>query len=443
MVSDDDLARLSGRSVLVADDDPDVRGLFEKTLRKVGMTVRSVKDGQAALEALRESPPDVIITDIFMPRVDGWELLARLRRDFNACHIPTIILSWKEDLLERVKDLKAGASGYMLKEADRKQILYTVARALLPRLTLEKRIVEEEEIMGRVERVGVLPLLATAMQLRQSCRVHITEHWNFYEAHIADGEIVAVTRTATDGSFSSGQKALERLVGVATGRFAVIPPSASTPKRQIDGGTWNAIDIAAEKLTILVSRLVDTGFTENTKIVIDDEEATTYGRILPPSLGALLSKLRSGKSLRDIVLESDSSADVLETLLVDLVRAGVIVDVRSETGTTIPPPPLSASTEAQPRQPVDSETSFPPSRSSGDFALSTGNHPEQPAETERLEALERKMGFYRGASVVLLVLCLSLATSLAIHVWLNYSSPSVKTPASSLETHAQEATRTP
>ncbi|MCU0662973.1 MAG: response regulator [Myxococcota bacterium] len=426
MVSDEDIAQLYGRSALVADDDADVRALFEKTLGKVGMKVRCVDDGQAALEALHENPPDVLITDIVMPRLDGWELLARLRRDFTARHIPTIILSWKEDLLERVRDLKAGASGYMLKEADRKQILYTVARALLPRLTLERRLTAEEDVIGRVERVGVLPLLATTMLLRPSCRVHITEHWNFYEVHLTGGEIVAVTRTATDGSFSSGPRALERLVGVAAGRFAVVDPSPTTPKRQLEGNAWATVKMAAERLSGMVTRLVDAGIAGNAIVVLDEEEAAAYGRILPPSLGALLNKLRAGQTLRSIFTESETAPDVLETLLVDLVRAGVVIDVKLVGEASIPPPPVESVVESVPAAPPAVRHSEPPMPLSDDelaeLATPIVRYQSLPPVPKgltdpRIVALEHKKRLYRGATLVLGVLCLSLSAALAISVY--------------------------
>ena len=121
---------LHGRRILVADDDPAVVWFFAGLLREAGAIVIEALDGQSALELARKKPPDLVVSDILMPGVDGFALCRELRRDLALAHVPVILISWKEDFLQRMRELDAGAAGYLRKEAGSHQILATVAQVL-------------------------------------------------------------------------------------------------------------------------------------------------------------------------------------------------------------------------------------------------------------------------------------------------------------------------
>jgi chemosensory pili system protein ChpA (sensor histidine kinase/response regulator) len=94
--------------VFVIDDDQIVRRLAGAILERGGHEVVSLEDGQAALKALEHSTPDMVVTDLMMPRMDGFELLRRLRADARWSELPVIVLTARltpEDLkqAEQVK----------------------------------------------------------------------------------------------------------------------------------------------------------------------------------------------------------------------------------------------------------------------------------------------------------------------------------------------------
>jgi CheY-like chemotaxis protein len=82
---------LSG--ILVVDDEPDLRAIARRVLERAGHEVREAGDGQAALDLVGQSPPDLILTDIMMPLMDGYELIRRIQADPATAEIPILAMS--------------------------------------------------------------------------------------------------------------------------------------------------------------------------------------------------------------------------------------------------------------------------------------------------------------------------------------------------------------
>jgi PAS domain S-box-containing protein len=100
--------------VLVADDNADMRQYVVRLLAEHYRT-EVVPDGEAALAKAREQPPDLVLTDVMMPRLDGFQLLRELRSDSRTRHVPVIMLSARAGEESRVEGLEAGADDYLVK----------------------------------------------------------------------------------------------------------------------------------------------------------------------------------------------------------------------------------------------------------------------------------------------------------------------------------------
>lgn len=101
--------------ILVAEDDQDIRDLIAITLQFSGFEVDSVADGIQVLERVQEQPFDLILLDVRMPRMTGYEACRRLREDEATRDIPIVFLSAKGQEEEIKKGLEAGAASYILK----------------------------------------------------------------------------------------------------------------------------------------------------------------------------------------------------------------------------------------------------------------------------------------------------------------------------------------
>lgn len=119
-------------TILLADDDPSVSQFVDVILKQAGYTVVRAGDGVEAIERVRQAPPDLILLDILMPRLDGLEVLRSLRRNPHTSQIPVIMLTQKGDVEDRLKGLESGADDYVPKPFVPQELLVRV-HALLRR----------------------------------------------------------------------------------------------------------------------------------------------------------------------------------------------------------------------------------------------------------------------------------------------------------------------
>ncbi len=117
------------RRVLVIDDDPDIRGLLRELLERAGYDVSEAANGRLGLRSLYADQPDLVVLDVAMPELDGWETLERIR---DLSEVPVLMLTARTAELEKVRGLKAGADDYVPKPFGRQELLARV-EALLRR----------------------------------------------------------------------------------------------------------------------------------------------------------------------------------------------------------------------------------------------------------------------------------------------------------------------
>ncbi|MDK1471927.1 SpoIIE family protein phosphatase [Streptomyces sp. 549] len=121
--------------VLVADDNADMREYLSRILRDAGYRVSTAHDGQEALEAVRSDAPDLVVSDVMMPRRDGLSLVGALRADPRTAALPVLLLSAKAGQEASIEGLQAGADDYLVKPFAAAELLARVrANAELARL---------------------------------------------------------------------------------------------------------------------------------------------------------------------------------------------------------------------------------------------------------------------------------------------------------------------
>lgn len=119
--------------VLVVEDDAAIREALSYNLGREGYQVEVVADGAAALAAVRQHTPDVVILDLMLPGMDGFEVTRALRKDNN---VPILMLTARDDEIDRVLGLEMGADDYLTKPFSMRELLARV-KAMLRRVEME------------------------------------------------------------------------------------------------------------------------------------------------------------------------------------------------------------------------------------------------------------------------------------------------------------------
>ncbi len=137
--------------VLVVEDNPDVRVFISDNLSAAGHRVVQASHGRMGLDKAREHLPDLIVTDIMMPEMDGIEMCRQLHSDILTSHIPVIILTARSGEEEKIEGLRTGVDDYLTKPFSARELLLRVANLIAIRRELRKRfstalVIRPEEV---------------------------------------------------------------------------------------------------------------------------------------------------------------------------------------------------------------------------------------------------------------------------------------------------------
>jgi signal transduction histidine kinase/DNA-binding response OmpR family regulator len=174
----DDLGRVApvegaaNSLVLLADDNADMRNYVRRLLESAGFKVEAVSDGKAALKAALRTKPDLVLSDVMMPELDGFGLLAALRAEPDLRDVPVVLLSARAGEEAKVEGLRSGADDYLIKPFAASELLARVEVHLkLARMRRETAhaLREEAETLEKLNRVGTA--IAAEINLEQAVQV--------------------------------------------------------------------------------------------------------------------------------------------------------------------------------------------------------------------------------------------------------------------------------
>lgn len=179
--------------ILVVDDEWNMRNLLRIYLDKNGIEVKEAKNGTEAIELINSNPFDLVILDVMMPDMDGWEVCSKIRETYN---IPILMLTARTETRDKVQGLNLGADDYLTKPFDPEELLARV-NALLRRARISKEstnestmisfpgvridpdgrqiFIQEQEVIFTPKEFDILYLLATHHNQVFS-REHIVSH---------------------------------------------------------------------------------------------------------------------------------------------------------------------------------------------------------------------------------------------------------------------------
>jgi CheY-like chemotaxis protein len=327
---------LEGTRIVVADDDPAVCWFMAGVLKTAGARVYEARDGERALEIAKHCEPDLVVTDVLMPKLDGFALCRALKRDVVLRDVPVVLLSWKEDLLQRVRELGADADGYLRKEASAGVVVQRVRELLHRRARLAQRIAANGEIRGRLDGFTAHTLLRMACKHRPASTLSLRDATYLYEIEIRDGRPIRATRSNTSGVFERGPQVIAALLGVGDGRFVVAPPredgEVGVVQRELDGALGEQLlpvigaARAAQRLLSGANLLGVEGITLDASALADYLVAT------PEPARGLMRRIAAGEAPRALITRGDAAAWLVEDVLADAAAHGAVRAVLDREG---------------------------------------------------------------------------------------------------------------
>jgi CheY-like chemotaxis protein len=119
-----------GKKVLVVDDHPDAVNILTMILQKRGYQTVSAQDGVEALQKIQDESPELVLLDVMMPKMDGYDVCRAVKADPKTCHIPIVMLSARTDAASKERGLDLGAADYIAKPIDPAKTLEKIKKYL-------------------------------------------------------------------------------------------------------------------------------------------------------------------------------------------------------------------------------------------------------------------------------------------------------------------------
>lgn len=124
------MAVLPQKRILIADDEPDIVRILSILLRAMGYAIDAAADARTALAMAQDAPPDLVILDVMMPDLSGYEACKVLKSDPATRGVPVLMISAKVQTADRLSGMEAGADGYLGKPFENSELLKQVQRLL-------------------------------------------------------------------------------------------------------------------------------------------------------------------------------------------------------------------------------------------------------------------------------------------------------------------------
>lgn len=310
--------------VLVIDDDPSIAQLLAKGLVNAHFEVDVASNGALGLEKAIATRPDLILCDIMMPEMDGWQLFHRLRSDYRINETRFVFLSCYSGFEDRLKALGVQAEAYLAKGILLSQVMTRIAQILEPRRAF-RRIAEKgfaAPYNGRIAPLGIKFVLSVLANSKASGELRVENVWHKLSLRVSNGQPVA----AEDQGLVklTGFDAFLQLCGQSMGEITFEQAAPLSESAEL-GGMSELMAQAEEHLTVHEQRVIETQLVTAPSLRIDPQLLDFYMTVAPERVMPILQAVKQRLSPRDIIASLDISPLEIEEVLKDLVRKRIVL----------------------------------------------------------------------------------------------------------------------
>ena len=225
------------QKILIVDDNPSVLKLLNISLNKAGYEVIEAENGEEAFDIANKELPDLIISDIMMPQMDGLELCWMIRENSKVPIVPFIFLTSFEDAEMEIRGFRAGADEYLNKPIDRKELLQRVEDLLARTKNLKEMETKSDTHKGFSGNLNELSIVELVQMLNLNKKTGILQINSSIKGNIylKDGQLFAA-----EANDKKGEQAVYDLVAENVGTFN-FQITEYNVDRNIENSTMNVI----------------------------------------------------------------------------------------------------------------------------------------------------------------------------------------------------------
>ena len=305
---------------LVVDDDEALLDIARRFLEHRGFAVSLALNGEAALELGQARPPDVVVSDIMMPGMDGWALLRAFREDHRLWEIPFIMLSCHDEYMDRLRRVGAGADAYLAKGIRGEDLSAAVVGGVARTREVWENAAPGIRLDGRLERVGPLNLLRALAYQKVTGTLHARSPWVACTLGLDGGQLVAAS-VQSQPVASSGTDAVMTYVMFRSGDFVFEPRNVPPPG---PGQDVEAMLAAACRAANAHDQAVrEATMVKGGRLAVEPSLLALYEQVTTGVPPPVLAALASGASPGEVMEQTGESPLLVEWVVRDLVRKGV------------------------------------------------------------------------------------------------------------------------
>jgi DNA-binding response OmpR family regulator len=313
--------------VLAVEDQPELLNLVSKHLARAGFEVMQARDGVEGVEAALATPFDLIVSDLNMPRMDGWEMIRALKADHRTAEVPVIVLSAYEDFRETLRAAQAGAYDYLAKAKSglSEAVITCALGAITPRLEALFGLLVNEPLTIRAQTVGIQWALRALARLKSTGVLALQDDWGSYRLEVKDGQPVQV-RVDLPHLRIAGVPAFAKILMArhAQGSFTHVPVSTGGPN-PLTMSMEELIQRTCDQLNSVESRALEKNLAAATDFDMDPELYDLFRKVAVDwkrELARAVCELKVPPA--DLARTLNISPEQVTNGLRDLIRRGVI-----------------------------------------------------------------------------------------------------------------------
>ena len=316
------LAGLDQPTVLLVDDEPSLLKLYSTLFTKKNWTVYTATDGNEGLYAALEYRPDVVVSDIMMPNLDGWGFLSSLRTDYRILESKFVLLSCHGEYLSKLNEASAGADAYIAKGTRGTEILRKVNELIFERRNFIASITAGLTFSAELRSLGPQFLLNALGSRGATGTLKITNRFGEYKIEHDRGMITNATMSAGDAVVKDEEALLSALC-LEDGKVEFFmerlmePPRINKPFQAIRASLCDSLN---SNRNVTEDKLV----SENVRLLCKNTTLRDFYVLACPDLVRNLAmELCNGTAPMTLLLKGDVSPVIIESVVKDLLRKGI------------------------------------------------------------------------------------------------------------------------